>query len=156
VAAPLYLLLKHRRRQALVFALAVGVGLAPWAFHSRPSAATLEESFQGNVVRSYTNLFWRRVGDDSRSGTISAAGIPGRAWHSLLDIAGTRMASLLGPTTRALYRRGADVPPRQTSRMSLALSAVTVAGLAFAVHENFTLAELVVPLSIGITASWPW
>ena len=156
VGAVLYLLLKRQVRGALVFAITVALAVGPWVLYSRLHASSVEQTCQGTILRNYTTLFWRRVGDDSSAGTISAAEIPGRLWHNTLDILGTRMAIVLIPTTPHLFKQGNDLPARQTNALSLALSALALAGFILAIREKLTLAEIVVPLTLAGAASWPW
>jgi len=155
VAVVLHLLHKRRWRSTLVFTLTVTLAVGPWLLYSRLHTPSDDQSYEGIVVRSYTSLFWRRIGDDSRSGTISLTELPERIWHNTLDIVERRMTIVLVPTTPYVFKQGDDLPP-QTNALSLALSALVLAGLVAAARENLTLAEMVVPLSIAGAASWPW
>jgi len=156
VAVLLYLLQRRRWRGALVFTATVVLLVAPWVLYSRAHPTSPEQSYQGNIVRGYSSVFWQRIGGDSLSGTITAGELPARLWANTVDIVGSRLAIVLVPTTLDIFKQGNQVPPRQTSPISLALSALLAAGFVVAVRDRLTLAEIVVPLTLTATVVWPW
>lgn len=156
VGVELYLLTKRRWRGALVFTLTVALVAGPWLLYARLHPPPSEDGYQGTLVQSYMSFFWLRSGNQRSAGTISATELPGRLWHNTLDLLGDRMAIVLLPTAGDLFKQGNEMQPRQTDALSLALGALTVAGFIVAARERLTLAEFVVPLSIGAIASWPY
>jgi hypothetical protein len=159
VAVPLWLLKEKLLKHAVIFVVVVACLTGPWVIYSRSVQATTEEKREqgGNIVESYSEQFWQRVAGRPQLGMITAADLPGRVWKNLSEIGLYDFGSLaFYPAYRAL-EPGEPVRVEREGRMvSLALALIAAIGLIALARDRLTLAEIVVPISIGVSAVWGW
>jgi hypothetical protein len=172
VAAMLYFLKCRRWRQAVLFAITVLLGLAPWLWYARIHAPTVEERMAhgGSQTFTYGQQFWMRWAGESSNGTITVRDLPARVEGQLVDVFGRDVAGIVAPTLfRGALESGEEVislggglfPASMgiatgTMLVSYLLSAVAVLGFISTVRRGASTAEFVVPLSIGMIVLWPW
>lgn len=177
VAAVLVYLLKERKaRLAAYFALAVFVCAGPWVYYSRAHAPTPEQrqAVGGFIVYGYESQFWMKRAGEAASGTITARDLPRRVWNNAVNIFCRDTGGILLPSLfRSADKSGHEVmglgtveedflaaaryglSPRTMAVAGL-LSSLMIFGWLLALRRRMTLAEIVVPFSLAITALWPW
>ncbi|MDX2031648.1 MAG: hypothetical protein SF339_13315 [Blastocatellia bacterium] len=167
VAGGLYLLKARLVKSAIVFGIAVAIFVGPWMLYSRSHAPTPAQQREqgGHIVLPYSTQFWQRRAGFSYLGTVTAADLPGRVAGNLNEIAGRDIGRIVAtPVFEALRDPFAESKKQnvqegargETLWFSFALSLLAIVGLATAVRRKITMAELAVPLSLGIIALWPW
>ncbi len=153
LAVLIYLLKERLVRAALIFAAVVVVLIGPWMLYTRAHAPTPEQRKEhgGNIMQPYSAQFWQREAGNDLSGTISVGDLPTRVWNNMAEITSRDVGHLL--VTQVF-----DGPPVGTGKalISLLLSALSIAGFVLVVRERITLAEIAVPLSLGVTVLWPF
>ncbi|MFN0087363.1 MAG: hypothetical protein ACKVX9_18380 [Blastocatellia bacterium] len=167
VAGGLYLLKARLVRSAIVFGAAVAIFAGPWMIYSRLHAPTPEQQREqgGHIVLPYSTQFWQRRAGFDYLGNVTAAELPGRVAGNLKEIAGRDIGRIVAtPIFEALRDPFAESRKQnvqeggrgETLWFSFALSLFVVVGLAAALRRKTTMAELAIPLSLGIIALWPW
>jgi hypothetical protein len=159
VACALYLFKARLTRQALIFAAIVAVVAGPWMLYSRAHAPTPEQRAEqgANIVQPYTAQLWQKVAGQPLSGTIDAGDLPGRIGDNLYEIIFYDFGGFaFFPAYRPMEPGEPMRVPSQGRMLSLLLALLALAGYLWAVLNRLTLAELVVPLSIGVTLLWGW
>jgi hypothetical protein len=166
IAAPLYFALKRQWSFAALFLVVSLACLAPWIAYS----SSLPHS---DTTSSYTTELGRRWADDPSSGRASAREIPERLWRNTLDIFGRDVGALVlpelfrGPSESgeetisvggawSLMASGSMGSARGTMVVSFVLSAVALVGFLAAFRRGCTVAEFLVPLSLGLIVIWPF
>ncbi len=165
----LYFLKERMVRAALIFAAAVALFAGPWAVYSRLHAPTpsQEQEQGGHIVQPYARQFWQRVASSPTSGEISPSEIPVRVWNNILEISGKDMLRVVAaPLYEALrdpykeaqrfFTKERNDKTEDTLILSFILSVFVLVGFVAAARERVTLAEIAVPMLLGITALWPW
>lgn len=171
VAATLYLLMRHRWRQAFLFALTVLLCLAPWWSYARTHAPTMEQRVEHGGAHAFTygHEFWMRWAGRPALGMITVGDLPARVKDGLVDVFGRDVAGIVAP---ALFRSASEsgeevislggglLPASMgsapgTMLVSYLLSAVAALGFVATTRRGPSTAELVVPLSIGLIVLWP-
>jgi len=159
LAGLLYLFKERRLRHAWVFASVAAVLVAPWTLQVRSHAPTPEERAEqgGSIVLPYTTQFWERTAGRPQSGTLAISDLPGRVLGNLTEIGKDDFGALV---FYSLYR---PIEPGESMRISdeatwvsIAFALLALAGFAATVRERVTLAEIVVPVELGISALWGW
>jgi hypothetical protein len=163
----LYLLKARLIKSAIVFAITVAAFAGPWVIYTRLHAPTPEQRREqgGHIVLPYTIQFWQKRAGFTFSGTVTAADLPGRVVSNAIEITGRDVGRIVvTPLFEALRDPFAEAQRQEvqeggrgdTWSVSFFLSVVAVIGLVAAIREKLTMAELAVPLSLAVTALWPW
>ncbi len=169
------LFLWHRRgwRLALGFAAVAAMCYAPWAMYAAANRHSDEEHVRhgGSVAYSYRDLLLMRYGGEAHAGVVTWAELPGRISGNLLNVAGRDIGAFILP---AVYR-GASESGQEvfgmsgetgirassmggvtaTVSVSLAISAVVFVGFLAAARRRFTVAEIIVPLTLAMIVLVP-
>ena len=167
VAGMLYLFKARLIRSAIAFGLTAAVFIGPWMLYSRAHAPTPEQQREqgGHIVLPYSTQFWQRRAGFSAMGTVTAAELPGRLAGNLVEIAGRDIGRIVvTPLFEALRdpfaeskRQGMQEGGRgETWWFSFVMSFFAVLGFELSLRRRKTMAEIAIPLSIGIIALWPW
>lgn len=155
----LYLLKEKVTRTLLVFAAIVALLVGPWVLYSRIYAPTPEQRAEqgANIVQPYTTQFWQKVAGQPLEGTITFDDLPERLWNNLSEIS---KYDIGGIAFYALFR---PLEPGERIRvgpegrgLSLLLTVLALFGYVMTVRRRLTLAEIVLPLALGISISWGW
>lgn len=174
VAVVLYLL-KARRWQAIViFTGTTVLFIAPWMWYSRAHAtpAELKRLHGGNVVFTYGDQMWMKRAAMLSSGTETVQDLPARFWRNMQNMAVRDWCGMLFP---ALLRRpqesgeetfslgvsdaigGGNMEGGTTTAIvSTTLFLLTLLGFITIARRRITLAEILLPCSLGIILLWPW
>lgn len=159
VGAGLYLLKEKLFKPALIFAAVVALLAGPWLLYSRAHAPTPEQRAEqgANIVQSYSTQLWQRVAGQPLSGTITAGDLPERIGKNLseigrYDFGGFALYPLFRPLEPSLPMRLGE----EGRMVSLFFAVLALIGYISVVRERMTLAEVVTPLSIGVTLLWGW
>lgn len=167
-AIVLYLLKERLWRPAVLFAVTVVMLLAPWLIYTRMHAPTAAQRAEqgGHVTLSYTTQFWQKRASVPELGTIGISRLPARVAWNAQDIIGRDIGRILAtPIFEALIDPYKEAQKEEVKYglshgknwfFSFFLSAIVLLGFVAAVRERFTLAELVVGCSLGVTLLWPW
>ena len=160
LVGPVIFLLKEKLpRQAMVFAAVVAIGVGPWMLYSRTHVPTAEQRVEqgGSIVLPYTAQLWNRVAGRPLSGTITPQDLPKRVFENLSEIGNADFGAF------AFYSFYRPVEPGETIRLSGAASAfsllfsiVALIGYLASARKKLSLAEIVVPLAMGICLLWGW
>jgi hypothetical protein len=174
LASGVWLLKERLWKQAVLFGAIAVVCVLPWMLYARAYAPTGAEQalHGGSIVYSYGEQIWMRWAGDPGSGTATLADLPKRVGVNTVDVFGRGMGGLFVP---ALFRgpaesgeemvalggaaglsRGSMGGVSATMAISLLLSAIVLLGFAQTARTRVTLAELFVPVSLGITLLWPF
>ena len=158
-ASVLYLLKERCPRQALIVGFIIITSAGSWIVYSRAHAPTPDQRVEqaGSITQPYTEQFWQRVAGNPSAGVITASELPGRMWKNLVEISRVDMGAV---PLYAFYRAiapGQRVLLGQTAIwFSLALTALAIIGFISVARQRMTLAEFVVPISLGISLLWAW
>jgi 4-amino-4-deoxy-L-arabinose transferase-like glycosyltransferase len=161
-------------KRAALFSVVALACLAPWLAYSRVHAPTHEQQsiHRGSIVYGYGHQFWMRRAGAALSGEISVAELPERIATNLFDVSGRGVGGIFVPA----LLRGADESGEEVLSLggnigwtfiglgglpvniaiSLAMTVLVAFGYVRTVREKVTPAELLVPISLGITVLWPW
>jgi hypothetical protein len=159
LGAVIYLWKEKLPRQAAVFAAVVAIAVGPWILYSRAHVPSAEQRVEqgGSIVLPYTEQFWDRVAGRPHTGRIGIGQLPERVWENLVEIGAADFGAF------ALYSLYRPIEPGETIRVSdpalvvsLFLACVALAGYIAAVREKLSLAEIVVPLAVGVSLLWGW
>ena len=168
LAVMLWLIKERRWQHATLFAAGVVLCLLPWLSYSRTHAPTTEQRVQhgGAVVYSYGDQFWMRWAGGPAAGRASASDIPARVFTNLTDVFARGAGGIFVPAfLRDPGESGEEVISLGPGSMgdfgammviSLALSAVVLAGFIATARRQMTVAEFLVPTSIAIVLLWPF
>jgi hypothetical protein len=100
---------------------------------------------------------WQKVAGQPLAGTIDASDLPERIGSNLSEIAKYDFGGIaFFPFFRPLEPGEPVRIPSEGRALSIALMLLALAGYVAALRERMTLAELLVPLSIGVTIMWGW
>ena len=168
LAVMLWLIKERRWKHATLFAAGVVLCLLPWLSYTRTHAPTTEQRVQhgGAVVYSYGDQFWMRWAGGPAAGRVSASDIPARVFTNLTDVFARGAGGIFVPAfLRDPGESGEEVISLGPASMgdfgammviSLALSAVVLAGFIATARRQMTVAEFLVPTSIAIVLLWPF
>ena len=174
VASGLFLLKERRWQCAACFAVVVAVCLLPWTAYTRTHAPTpaQQDAHRGSIVYGYTDQLWMRWAGAPISGTITPRDLPARVATNAFDIAGRSVAGIFVPTIfRGSAESGEEVvalggvvsfmsasmgSATGTAMISLAISALLVAGFIAKARERITVAEILTPIALTIVLLWPF
>jgi hypothetical protein len=126
----------------------------------------------GSIVYSYGEQIWMRWAGDPGSGTVTLRDFPARVTTNIVDVSTRAVGGVFLPT---LFRgpaesgeevvalggaagvgRGSMGTATATMVISLGLSALVLIGFIQTARKSVTVAELLVPVSLGITFLWPF
>jgi hypothetical protein len=172
IAIGLLLVWRRRWRQALLFAATCALCLAPWWWYAATHAAPreLRAAHGGAQVWSYGEQFWMHWAGDASTGAATIGDLPARVGHGLFDVFGRDLGAIVLPTLyRGAFESGQEVisvggglvPASMgnatgTMIVSGLLALVMSIGYARAWRRGATVAELVIPLSLALTVTWPF
>jgi hypothetical protein len=159
----LYLLKERLWRPVLVLVLLFVVTLGPWTLYVAQHPVTEAQQFEqaGNIVMRYSTAFWQRWAGETSLGTIALAELPERVWTNFLSM-------VTGDTLKILafqaYLWGAASTagsvdqgiPLWISILSSLLFLVILVGYVAALRRGVTLAEIALPLMVGLILLWPF
>jgi hypothetical protein len=149
----LYLLWKRMWRGAAIFLGVVVLLYGPWMIYTRTHAPTLEQRREQNgyIVQDYATQFWQRRAGSISSGTITVELLPDRVWNNLTEMGLRDAGELL--VARFYYALQDD---GLAGALSFFMALFILAGYLATVRTRLTLAEIVIPISLGIILIWPW
>lgn len=174
VAVTLWLIKEGLWKRAALFAAVVVLCLLPWMTYARAHAPTAQQraAHGGAVVYGYSDQFWMRWAGTPGLGRITVGDIPARIATNLTgvfvrDIGGVFVPAFL----RGPHESGEEVvglggvagllpgsmgAAGATMAISLALTAIVLAGFIETVRRRMTVAEFLVPLSLAVVLLWPF
>jgi len=159
VGAIIYLFKEKLTKSLLIFVAVAVVLVGPWMVYSRSHPPTPEQAAEqgGNIVQPYTTQIWQRMAGNSLSGTITAGELPERVWNNLSEIARYDFGALAFYSLYRPLEPGEAIRiPVEARMISLFLTALAIAGFVWVAWQRLTLAEIVVPIAIGVMAIWGW
>ncbi|MBP6824130.1 MAG: hypothetical protein KA368_21460 [Acidobacteria bacterium] len=168
IAAGFFYLLKDRLiKPAIVFTVIVAALCGPWVLYTRLHTPTPEQQTEqgGHIVLPYTKQFWQKRAGFSFSGNITAAELPERVVNNAIEISGRDIGRIVvTPLFEALrdpYQEAQKDSVKQGGRGdtwigSFFLSIFAIIGLIVAARKKMTMAEFAIPLTLAVTALWPW
>ncbi len=155
----IYLFKEKASKQALIFAALVGLTVVPWTIYSRNHTPTPEQSAEqgANIVQPYTTQFWQREAGKPQTGTITIGDLPERVWNNLSSIGMLHFGTFVFYSFYGSLEPGELTRvPREAAMVSLFFALLALAGFIATARERVTLAEIVTPLAIGVSALWGW
>ena len=171
IAAPVYVVMTRGWRLTLIYTGALLACLSPWLMYAYLHQPTSEERAAqgGQIARPYADHFWRRM---DGSGPVGAGDLPARVAGNLWNVVSRDIGGIVVPQ---IYRGPAEsgqevldlAPPAAGGARSMGNTTGTVvvscvvalaafAGFIRTVRKRVTVAELLVPVSLAITAVWPF
>ena len=173
-AVALYLVMLGRSRRAMAFGFMTIVCIAPWSIYARVHAPTAAQRAEhgGSIAYAYSDAMRMRVAGRPTAGVATPADVANRVLTNMVNVFGRDVAAIIVP----VFFRGADesgqevtslgralgLPPGSmgnspvTLAISFALSVICFGGYIAVCRERITAAELLVPLSIGLTLLVPF
>jgi len=173
VASALYLWHRRGWRVALVFTAVAAMCYAPWAIYAAAKRDSQEEHVRhgGSVAYSYRDLLLMRYGGEAHTGLVTWADLPNRISGNLLNVAGRDIGAFILPAVyrgwsesgQEVFGMSGEAGIRASSMgrvgatvsVSLAISLVAVVGFVAAARRRFTVAEILVPLTLGMIVLVP-
>ncbi len=159
LAAVIYLLKERCPRQVLIVAAIVAISVGSWIGYTRTHVPTTEQRVEqsGSILEPYNEQFWHRVAGNPSAGEITAGELPVRIWKNLSEISRIDMGAVpLYFFYRAIEPGQKVFLSRAATWFSLVLMALAIIGFVAVSRERMTLAELAVPLSLGVSLLWAW
>lgn len=171
LVVPVYCVMRRCRQAALLY---VGVGilcLFPWWMYSQRHQPSPEERAAqgGQIALPYSGHFWRNA---DGTGSITVGNLPARVLANAWEMVSRDAGGLFIPVVyRGPGESGQEVidlapPTGQRPRsmgnasgtvwISCLLAALTLTGFVSAIRQGVTVAEYLVPVSVGMTALWPF
>ncbi|MDP2389342.1 MAG: hypothetical protein Q8N52_03355, partial [Acidobacteriota bacterium] len=173
VAAALYLVTKRGWRSAAGFAAVAALCYLPWALYAQAHRPTAEARLAhgGTVAFSYADLLSMRSAGDTVSARIGWSDVPARVGANLVNVFGRDVGAVIFP---AAYRGSSESGQEAfalggatglqagsmgageiTVAVSLAISVIAVIGFVAVLRRRLTVAEFLVPLTIGMVVLIP-
>lgn len=155
----LCLIVQKRRRPALLAGITLLALIGPWMIDSRLNAATPGQRLEvgANIVRPYAEQFFHRTAGVPSSGSVAMRDLPVRVIDNLSEIASLDMGAI------AFYFAYRGLEPGEEVRLgglgiavSLLISVLVLIGYLSVIRRQATMAEYVVPLSLGASLIWGW
>ena len=174
VAVTLWLLKERLWKSAALFAAVVVLCLLPWMTYARAHAPTAQQraAHGGAVVHSYSDQFWMQWAGTPGLGRITVGDLPARIATNLTDVFARDMGGIFvpaffrGPSESgeevvalggvAGFLTGSMGVAGATMAISLALSAIVLAGFIATARRRMTVAEFLVPISVAVVLLWPF
>jgi len=153
-------LAKERRWRELVgFGVGVVLLAGPWVLHARAHAPTPAQQAEMNdyVVFPYSLHFWNRVAGKPQFGTIEPSELPSRVL-GVAKVVATRDLGALAvyPVYRLLEPGDWTKSGLPGTVLSVLVGVVMAIGFGRAVRRRIGVAELLVPVTLGVTVLWPF
>jgi hypothetical protein len=169
-AAVTYLCLTRQWRRAALLSAVVVVSVAPWQLYMARHAPTAAQEGQGEALLSYRQQFWQQWAGDSKAGTATLRDLPLRIGQNTVDVITRDIVALLAPSPlRGAHESGLEVMGigsygmegpmgngAPTMIASTVLFLLMALGWIQAVRRRLSLAEIVVPMSLGLIVAWPF
>lgn len=170
LGAVIYLSFKRQWRRAALLSVVVASMVAPWQlFVYRHSAGAAQEG-GGEALLSYRQQFWQRWAGDAKAGTVTIGELPQRVGQNVADLVTRDAVALVAPAViRGAHQSGLEVigvgsygmqGPMGNDTGTMIASAVLFLLMAIgwgrSVRDRFSIAEIVVPLSLGVIVIWPF
>lgn len=175
-AIPLFLVLRKKPKLLVPFVAGCLVSIGPWQMYVIRHQADANPTEQ--VTSRYGSVFWRRIAQPTAP-PVGVRDLPGRVFQNSTLVAGNVMGGLTLPLmyrsapesgTEALGMTGTvDLSPDFMGLgkgamgtgtggivFSLVMTTFGIVGYVATLRQRWTLAELLVPLSLGVTLLWPW
>ncbi len=155
----LCLIIQKRRRPALLAGITLLALIGPWMIDSRLNAATPGQRLEvgANIVRPYAEQFFHRTAGVPSSGSAAMQDLPARVIDNLSEIVSLDMGAI------AFYFAYRGLEPGEEVRLgglgvavSLLISVLVLIGYLSVLRRQATMAEYVVPLSLGASLIWGW
>jgi hypothetical protein len=148
-----------RWRTAVVFALGVAAIAVPWHLYAHAHAPTpaMQAEENDGVMYSYATHFWMNVAGHPGYGTASVRDLPLRVVGQLWAVARSSMGALhVYSPFRSVEPAAWGAAPAWAHGLALVACALALVGFMAALRTRVTTAELLVPLSLGMTLLWPF
>ncbi len=161
-------------RRAVWFGAVAALCILPWILYSRVNAPTASQRTEhgGAVAYEYLDQLSMRWAGAPRLGRITARELPKRISTNFTDIFGRSVGGILVPTMfrdasesgeealSLVPTTGFAVPGmgnlRETMLVSAVLSMIAFIGFVQTVRERLTVAEVFIPIALGIIMVWPF
>lgn len=163
VGAVLITLVKERLfRESLLTAGILALVMGLWTFYSSPRVPTPEQRLEqgGNIVMNYRESFWQNVAGVGADVPDTWSDLPGRVAGNLRTILDTGMLYVCAPPLPKLFNyfgRASSFPFALLQLLiSLSLVACLIIGYVSAVRAGVTVAEIGLPLLLGLIVLWPF
>ncbi len=168
IAIFLYLLKARLLKHAVLFALIAAIVIGPWIIYSRRHAPTPSQQMEqgGYIVQPYSMQFWQKLAGDRYAGDVTASELPRRVWTNSLEFLGRDVCRILmavvfeavrDPFKDAEIVNSSEAGTRgEILPVSLILGVIVLFGFWRAARERLTLAEIVMPLTMGVIVLWPF
>jgi hypothetical protein len=174
LAVTLWLLHERRWKSAAQFVAVVVLCLSPWMTYARLNAPTAEQraAHGGPIVWDYVDQLSMRWAGAPGGGRVTLADLPGRIVTNLTDVLARDMGGIFVPAIlRGPSESGEEVvslwgstgltsggmgAAGATMAISLLLSGVVLTGFVVTAWRRMTVAEFLVPISVGIILLWPF
>jgi hypothetical protein len=174
LAAGLWLVKERLWKRAVLFAAITILGVLPWIAYAHWHAPTpAQQSLHGgSIVYSYGEQIWMRWAGYPAAGAATVDELPARVGTNVVDVvfrgaggvfvpalfrgpaeSGEEIASLGGALGLS---RGSMGAASGTMGVSFAIAAIMLVGFVRTSRTNLTVAELLVPATLGIIVVWPF
>lgn len=174
LAAGLWLLKERLWKRAAMFGMVTAACMLPWIVYARAYAPTPAEQalHGGSIVYSYGDQIWMRWAGYPAAGTVTIRDLPARVATNVADVVFRGIGGVFVP---AIYRgpaesgeeiaalggaagltRGSMGSAAATMAISFALGGVVLLGFVQTARRRVTVAEVLVPVSLGIILAWPF
>lgn len=168
--AVVYLCLKREWLRAALLAAVVAVSLVPWQLYAARHSSQAAQQGEGEALLSYRQQFWQKWAGDAKAGTATLADLPLRVSQNTTDVITRDVVALVAPSLlRGAHQSGLELigvgsygmqgPMGNglgTMVISAALFVLIAVGWTRAVRRRLSIAEIVVPLSLGVIVIWPF
>ena len=165
-----YLCVKREWRRAATLPAVVCLLLAPWQLYVYRHSSSAAQQGEGEALLSYRQQFWQQWAGDAKAGTATLGDLPSRIGLNTVDVIARDVVALVAPSAlRGAHQSGLEVlgvgsygmrGPMGNDAGTMAVSAVLfllmALGWGLAVRRRFSIAEIVVPLSLAVIVSWPF
>ncbi len=174
VAGLIWLFRERQWRRAAWFGGAVLLCVLPWLLYARAHAPTSAQRTEhgGAVAYEYVDQLSMRWAGAPLLGRIKAKELPERIRVNFIDVFGRGIAGIIVPTIfrdasesgeevlSLVPKTGFAVPGmgalRETMAVSAVLSTIALIGFVWTVRERLTVAEVFMPIALGIIMLWPF
>ena len=174
IAGILWWAIERRWRSAALFTAVLVLCLLPWMLYARANRPTdVERAAHGGAIAyTYIDQLSMRWSSAPHFGRITIGELPARVQINTVDIAARGVGGVLAPVLlRGPEESGEELDSlgpsvelspasmgsaRATMFVSLVLCAVALIGYAGVLRERVTVAELLIPIAVGIIVIWPY
>ena len=174
LAGLIWFLKEQLWRRAVWFGGAAALCMLPWMLYARVNAPTAAQRAEhgGAVAWEYLDQLSMRWAGAPRLGRIEAHELAERIQINFADVSARSVGGILIPTVfrdvsesgeevlSLVPKTGFAVPGmgaiRETMVVSAVLSTVVFIGFVATVHKRLTVAEVFMPIAVGIILLWPF